>query len=87
LKIFALTWHNMKPKEDGVHYVRVWHRQILYKSTSDTSIIPLATDGNCTVTADSRTIILETGREIRVGKGTDASFGDNKAHLLVIHRT
>jgi hypothetical protein len=70
--------------EKGSHYVCVWHGQILYNSEVDMSIIPLTIEGNCTITAGSDTIILEPGKEIRVRKGIDASFGNNKAHLLVI---
>ena len=76
----------MKHQKDKVFYVRVWHGQILYSSTSDMSIIPLTTEGDCAIKQGLRVATLEAGREIRVPKGSDAAFGNNKAHLMLIHR-
>jgi hypothetical protein len=85
----------MKHKKDQVFYLRVWHGQVLYSGTSDMSIITLITEGDCTITLTKgdRTVIealrvatLEVGREIRVPKGSDAVFGNNKAHVMLIHR-
>jgi hypothetical protein len=76
----------MKPKKDGVHYVRVWHRQILFNNLFDTSLILLTTEGSHAIKIGSRPTTLEAGRETLVPKGVDAEFGDNMAHVLMIHR-
>lgn len=76
----------MKHKKDKVYYIRVWGGQILFSDTSDMSIIPLTTEGDCTIKQGSQTTTLEAGREIRVPKGSDAVFGSNKARIMLIHR-
>ena len=50
------------------------------------SVTTLATEGDGTITAASQTINLEIGKEIGVGKDIHPTFGNNKAHVLVIYR-
>jgi hypothetical protein len=76
----------MKPKKDGVHYVRVWHRQILFNNLFDISIVLLTTEGSCAIKMGSRPTTLEAGRETLVPNGVDAEFEGSAAHILMIHR-